>query len=77
MSYDDMLSTFLYLHRTRLFDDKWTIVQQWTSVNVGWVSGYLNTKFLVEVKKGGKLVFVLTQVRRRQILAMNPSQCVG
>ena len=62
MSYQDMLETFLFLHRTRLFDEKWTVVQQWTSVNVAWVSGYLNTKFVVEVKKGGMIVIVLTQV---------------
>ena len=62
MSYQDMLETFLYLHRTRLFDEKWTVVQQWTSVNVAWVSGYLNTKFVVEVKKGAMVVIVLTQV---------------
>ena len=63
MSYQDMLETFLFLHRTRLFDEKWTVVQQWTSINVGWVSGYLNTKFLVEVKKAGKVIFALNQVR--------------
>jgi hypothetical protein len=63
MSYQDMLETFLFLHRTRLFDEKWTVVQQWTSVNVGWVSGYLNSKFLVEIKKAGMVVIVLTQVR--------------
>lgn len=64
MSYEDMLETFLFLHRTRLFDEKWTVVQQWTSMNVGWVSGYLNNKFLVEIKKAGMVVFVLTQVRK-------------
>jgi hypothetical protein len=35
MSYQDVLETFQYIHRTRLFDEKWTVVQQWTSVNVG------------------------------------------
>ena len=62
MSFQDMLETFLFLHRTRLFDEKWTVVQQWSSVNVAWVSGYLNTKFVVEVKKGGMVVIALTQV---------------
>ena len=62
MSYEDMLQTFMYLHRTRLFDERWAIIQQWTNVNVAWVTGYLQTKFLVEVKKGGTLVIVLTQV---------------
>ena len=62
MSYKDVLDTFMFLHRTRLFDEKWTVVQQWASVNVGWVAGYLNTKFIVEVKKAGTVVIVLAQV---------------
>jgi hypothetical protein len=68
MSYQDMLDTFCFMHRTRLFDERWTVVQQWTSVNIGWVSGYLNTKFLVEVKKAGMVVFVLTQLDERYFL---------
>lgn len=62
MSYEDMLKRFDILERTRLFDQDWTIVQQWTSVNVSWVTGYLTTKFVVEIKKGGPTVFVLSQV---------------
>jgi hypothetical protein len=62
MSYEDMLETFLFLHRTRLFDEKWTVIQQWTSVNISWVTGYLQTKFLIEVTKSGTVVIVLTQV---------------
>ncbi|KAH8883681.1 cysteine proteinase [Thozetella sp. PMI_491] len=65
MSFQDMLETFLFLHRTRLFDEKWTVIQQWTSVNVAWVSGYLNTKFLIEVKKAGMVVIVLSQLDDR------------
>lgn len=65
MSYQDMLSTFMYIHRTRLFDDKWTVVQQWTSADVSWVTGFLQTKFVVEVKKSGMVVIVLTQLDDR------------
>ncbi|KAF6833625.1 calpain family cysteine protease [Colletotrichum musicola] len=65
MSYEDMLSTFMYIHRTRLFDEKWTVVQQWSSANISWVTGYLQTKFVVEVKKSGKVVIVLTQLDDR------------
>lgn len=65
MSYDDLRSKFDMLDRTRLFDHEWTVVQQWTSVNVSWVSGYLNTKFLVEIKKAGPTVFVLSQLDDR------------
>jgi hypothetical protein len=64
MSFDDMLRNFSNLQRTRLFDKGWTVTQQWTSVNVSWITGYLNTKFLVEIKKPGPVVFVLSQVRQ-------------
>lgn len=63
MSYQDMLDNFLYLYRTRLFDDKWNVVQQWTAVTVGWIAGYLNKKFVIDIKKGGTVVIVLSQVR--------------
>ncbi|OCK95652.1 uncharacterized protein K441DRAFT_70697 [Cenococcum geophilum 1.58] len=45
MLYDGLRSKFDILDRTRLFDHEWTVVQQWTGVNVSWVTGYLNTKF--------------------------------
>ena len=63
MSYEEMLKRFDLLDRTLLFDDKWTVVQHWTSVSVAWVTGYLNTKFSVEIKKAGPTVFVLCQVK--------------
>ena len=62
MSYKDMLETFMFIHRTRLFDEKWTVVQQWTSTNISWVMGYLQIRFEVEVKKAGPVIIVLTQV---------------
>lgn len=62
MSYDDLLKRFDLLDRTRLFNQTWTVVQNWTSVSVAWVTGFLNTKFSVEVKKAGPTVFVLCQV---------------
>ncbi|XPS78438.1 hypothetical protein M3J09_010451 [Ascochyta lentis] len=36
MSYEDLLKRFDLLHRTRLFDSTWTVVQNWTSVSVAW-----------------------------------------
>lgn len=63
MLYDGLRSKFDILDRTRLFDHEWTVVQQWNSVNVSWVTGYLNTKFQVEIKKAGPTVFVFSQVR--------------
>ena len=74
MSFDDMLRNFSNLHRTRLFDKGWTVTQQWTSVNISWVTGYLNTKFSVEIKKPGPVVFVLSQVR--QLIFSPPCSCL-
>ncbi|KAK8139130.1 hypothetical protein PG984_002510 [Apiospora sp. TS-2023a] len=65
MRYEDMLETFMFIHRTRLFDEKWTVVQQWTSANVSWITGYLQTKFEITVAKDGVVVIVLTQLDDR------------
>ncbi|KAH7072110.1 hypothetical protein BKA63DRAFT_62791 [Paraphoma chrysanthemicola] len=65
MAYEDLLKRFDLLDRTRLFDQDWTVVQHWTSVSVAWVTGYLNTKFSVEIKKAGPTVFVLCQLDDR------------
>lgn len=62
MSYNDMLHTFTNLYRTHLFDDEWAVAQEWTNVNVAWVSGYLQRKFVIEVKTATTAVFVLQQV---------------
>ena len=65
MAYEDLTRVFMFLHRTRLFGDEWTVVQQWTNVNISYVTGYQQTKFVVEIKKGGNVVFVLTQLDDR------------
>ena len=63
MTYSDMLGTFTNLYRARLFDDTWTVAQEWTSVNVAWLSGYLQEKkFVIEVKEAGMVVIVMQQV---------------
>ncbi|UPK97897.1 hypothetical protein LCI18_008832 [Fusarium solani-melongenae] len=65
MSYNDMLDNFVWIHRTRVFDKRWTVAQQWTSVNVPWLSGYLKKKFIVEVKEEGIVVIALSQLDKR------------
>jgi len=70
MSYQDVLDTFRFIHRTRLFDEKWTVVQQWTSANVGWVAGYMNKKFIIDVKKAGTVVIVLSQLDVRYFVGL-------
>ncbi|KPM36322.1 hypothetical protein AK830_g10250 [Neonectria ditissima] len=49
MSYEDVLDNFKWLYRTRLFDQRWTVVQQWTSVRISWLTGYLKSKFVIEL----------------------------
>jgi hypothetical protein len=71
MSYEDLLKRFDLLDRTRLFDHNWTVVQQWTSVAVGWVTGFMNTKFSVEIKKKGPTVFQLCQVSNNMPLRVD------
>ncbi|KAF2839451.1 cysteine proteinase, partial [Patellaria atrata CBS 101060] len=70
MTFDDLLKRFDVIDRTRLFNEEWSIIQEWTSVNVSWVSGYLNTKFIVEVKKGGQFVIVLSQLDERYFVGL-------
>lgn len=62
MLYEDVLEIFEYIHRTRLFDEKWTVTQQWTSCDVAWLTGYSRTKFVVNVQKTGTVTLVLAQV---------------
>lgn len=66
MSFEDVLETFKWIHRTRLFDGKWTIAQQWTSDSISWVSGYLRSKFVIEVKEEGLVVITLSNVSIRK-----------
>lgn len=71
MLYEDVLETFKFLHRTRLFDEKWTVIQQWTSCEVAWLTGYSRTKFVVDVKEAGTIVIVLAQVSQIHIVLTN------
>ncbi|KAK7423888.1 hypothetical protein QQX98_000759 [Neonectria punicea] len=68
MSYEDVLDNFKWLYRTRLFDRRWTVVQQWTSVRISWLTGYLKSKFIVKVGKEGMVVIVLSQLDDRYFL---------
>ncbi|THX70671.1 cysteine proteinase [Aureobasidium pullulans] len=59
---DNFLRYFDSIQRTRLFDETWTLTQQWTSVNVaaGAVT-YLDTSFHITVARPGPIVIVLAQ----------------
>lgn len=71
MTYEDMLETFKFVHRTRLFDDKWTVIQQWTSCDVSWFTGFLRNKFLLTVEKPGTVIIVLAQVGVFSLISMS------
>lgn len=64
ITFEDMLKRFDLLDRVRLFNgDDWYNSQLWTSVNVPWMSTYLdNIKFVVDVTEPGVVVFALSQV---------------
>ncbi|KAL5877297.1 hypothetical protein ACKVWC_006456 [Pyricularia oryzae] len=65
ISYRDMLEKFEDISRTRLFDRSWTVVQQWATMNISWVTGYSQSKFLLEIKQGGLVVITLAQLDDR------------
>jgi len=65
MQYEDLMHYCRDFHRTRLYDETWSIAQKWTSVKVPWMDVYLPTKFLVEISKAGTVVFMLTQLDDR------------
>ncbi|KAF1949734.1 cysteine proteinase [Byssothecium circinans] len=71
MSFNDVCKYFAELDRTRLFDEEWTVVQRWASSGVAWMTGYLNTKFIVDIKKGGPTVFVLSQLDERYFMGLD------
>lgn len=65
ISYRDMLEKFRDISRTRLFDKSWTVIQQWATMNISWVTGYLQSKFVLEIKTGGLVVITLAQLDYR------------
>lgn len=61
ISYKDFLKHFPCINRVRLFDDRWTVGQQWTCVSVPWTVDYLDTKFQFTLSEKGPVVIVLAQ----------------
>ncbi|CAI6061124.1 unnamed protein product [Clonostachys chloroleuca] len=65
MTLDDMLQNFQRIYRTRLFDARWTVAQQWTSLPIAWVAGYHKTKFVITVQEEGLAAIVLSKLDER------------
>ncbi|KAK4613236.1 Calpain-type cysteine protease ADL1 [Fulvia fulva] len=61
MSYKHFLKHFPCINRVRLFDEGWSVAQQWTCVTVPWTIDYLDTKFRFTVSEKGPVVLVLAQ----------------
>lgn len=62
ISYKDLLKKYQHFDRTRLFGTEWTMTQQWTTLNVPWSADYHSTKFEIDVRRGGPVVIILSQV---------------
>ena len=65
ISYEDFLEKYSTFERTRLFDDTWTITQQWTTLDVPWSADYNDTKFTVTITKQSPVVIILSQLDDR------------
>ncbi|OOF99049.1 hypothetical protein ASPCADRAFT_163003 [Aspergillus carbonarius ITEM 5010] len=65
ISYDDLLKKYQHFDRIRLFNDEWTVTQQWTTLNVPWSADYHSTKFVLDVKNPGPAIIVLSQLDDR------------
>lgn len=70
ISYEDLLQKYSEFDRTRLFDESWTITQQWTTVDVPWSADYNDTKFTITLTKAGPIVIVLSQLDDRYFNGM-------
>jgi hypothetical protein len=62
ISYEDLLRKFERISRTRLFDSSWMVTHQWANVNVPYMTGFMTTKFLIEIDRTGVFVIVFSQV---------------
>ncbi|KAG8532786.1 uncharacterized protein KY384_002664 [Bacidia gigantensis] len=65
ISFADLIEKYSVFERTRLFDQSWSIAQQWTSVDVPWSADYNDTKFMITLTKTSPIVIVLSQLDNR------------
>ncbi|KAG9529038.1 cysteine proteinase, partial [Aureobasidium melanogenum] len=62
VTFDNFLRYFDSIQRTRLFDETWTLTQQWTSVEVpAGAATYLETSFEITLSRSGPIVIILAQ----------------
>jgi hypothetical protein len=61
ISYFDFLKYYPEIDRIRLIGSEWTVIQQWTAINVPYTADYLDTSFTLKVDEEGPAVLVLSQ----------------
>jgi hypothetical protein len=62
MSFQDMLDSFRWIYKTRLFVNHWKTTQHWISISVPWLGGHLRKRFFIKVLHKGIVVIILSQV---------------
>ena len=62
ISYQDFLSRYALLHRTRLFSPNWNVSQRWTTIQVPWSGNYNDTKFEFVLSQPARTVIVISQL---------------
>ncbi|KAI9655670.1 MAG: hypothetical protein M1831_004822 [Alyxoria varia] len=75
ISYEDFLKYYRDIDRTRLFGAEWTMLQQWTSLEVPRTTNHLdtdyqNTQFLLQITKPGPVVIVLQKPDQRYFVGL-------
>ena len=63
--YEDLLSRFNSLWRTRLFNADWMVSQQWIKLTIPWTGEYKEATYNVDISKRATTVLVLSQLDDR------------
>ncbi|KAF7189880.1 Calpain-9, partial [Pseudocercospora fuligena] len=71
MTYEDAMTTFDSVERTRLLDEQdWFIKQSWVKMDVAWAQQYNPVYFTVHLTKPSEVVFALSQLEDRYWLGL-------
>ena len=63
IEYRELLRKYMYIDRTRIFDEEWAMAQQWTTVEAHQDDDYQDTSFLFILQRKSMVVLSLSQVR--------------
>ncbi|KIV80694.1 hypothetical protein PV11_08178 [Exophiala sideris] len=62
ISFEDLLTKYQIIDRTRIFGPEWHVTQCWTSLSVSWSAEYHSTKFSLTLEEKAQVVIVLAQL---------------